>query len=90
MVSFELGKKLEKDTFFFLSRAWDKDLRPSDSAPRCSNHWATEISHQTYAMLGESRLQEENDLFNQPYFFPTGLTDKSWIITEPAVSWPLA
>ena len=77
MVSFELGKKLEKDAFFVLSRAWDKDLRPLDFAPRCSNHWATEISHQTYAMLGESRLQEENYLFNQPYFFPTGLTDKS-------------
>ena len=25
MVSFELGKKIEKDVFFVLSQAWDKD-----------------------------------------------------------------
>ena len=42
---------IEKDVFFVLSRAWDKEkilspheesnLRPSDSALRCPNHWAT-------------------------------------------------
>ena len=45
MISFELGKEIEKD-FFALSRAWDKEknlspheessLRPSDSALGCS------------------------------------------------------
>ena len=46
MVSFELGKEMVKDVYFVLSRAWDKEkilspheesnLRPSDSALRCS------------------------------------------------------
>ena len=45
---------MEKDVFFVLSRAWDKEkilspheesnLRPSDPALRCSNHWATETT----------------------------------------------
>ena len=46
MVSFELGKEIENDIFSILSRAWDREkiqspheesnLRPSDSALRCS------------------------------------------------------
>ena len=37
MVSFELGKKIEKDVFFVLSRAWgeEKNLSPyEESNPR--------------------------------------------------------
>ena len=50
--SCKLCLQLEKDAYFVLSRAWDKEkilspyeesnLRPSDSVLRCSNHWVTE------------------------------------------------
>ena len=64
MVSFELGKEREREMVFVLSRAWDKEkilstheesnLRPSDSALRCSTtepqtlRWARSISNSKF------------------------------------------
>ena len=59
MISFELGKEIEKDVLFVLSRAWDKgkkipsphvesNLKPSDSALRCST---TELRDSTVSKV---------------------------------------
>ena len=61
MISFELGKEIEKDVLFVLSRAWDKgkkipsphvesNLKPSDSALRCSTTelWDSTVSKVHY------------------------------------------